>query len=972
MTELNGSAEKDQNLMEAWLRAEQAGDREKSYELLTDLIAARQALWTQSEPPGPMAKDYFLLDRLVSLLQARRFHDKASHVCDAACQYGRQQNETFTVLHFTVRKVISSIALLELDTAATVLCDILHLPHPEMLLDREIPINAAEQISIPNVSSQDLHIVKVNAILALAHYQAACGKLTAAQDTVRHTYALVEKQPSPSVSLAELRIWQGELLLDQGRFMELDELLRPGKGEDEEISLKRQILLAQRSQLLGRFSDAEQILQDIVRRRHAIQGDSVWESAAWQRIHALGALNRLDEAEVQLQELSLRKWNDESGNLDEVQALLNARRAAASIALDLPPPSRQFLVFGDYDDIPPERGDAVDLNSLGGQIRRKDARVRVDYSRLFNQALLSLHRGDLQTALLLCMQLDAWVRTIESALIAAKQLHLWALVQYYAEDMDAAMDAAQEAYAAYERLDMLGEQWAMSRVIGWILHRHGAPQEVRDQNARRTMLLQEQLSSKLAATDRGLYGLNKWFAVDENISRLCRQLDTNIIKMQQRRFLWWPMRSRLRRVTTAGIRSIINQRSRSVPAENSARPVNLSKIDTDTQDAYSLALENIRRRTAAAQQDAFSGRLIFRWLPSDTAIFFYVVLPDRLELFLITNRICRKIEIFPQTTRPDLWQKVRTTLGLLRRAKTWSPEGRIKDLSTRLGLEAAVRHLPERIRKIIIVPDDILAHVPFSALALNHEPLMVHYAPAVMPVFRWTVKNPLKNGLALGVAVTTDADNDELPSIPDADQELEEVRSRWKYEWKALVDAEAKVDAVRQFLKLSKLVHFSCHGEFFLEKPDRSGLRLSDNWFTIADIYGLDLQHLSLVVMTACWGANATVLPGGIHVGMPFAFVDQGCASVIACLWEVPQESSLPFCQHLYPNLFASEPHVALSTTQKQWWQTAPPSHWCGYVSYCKGVVPTWPARWLLRAFRAMKANRQNKHKAGGVGALNL
>ena len=92
------------------------------------------------------------------------------------------------------------------------------------------------------------------------------------------------------------------------------------------------------------------------------------------------------------------------------------------------------------------------------------------------------------------------------------------------------------------------------------------------------------------------------------------------------------------------------------------------------------------------------------------------------------------------------------------------------------------------------------------------------------------------------------------------------------------------------------------------------------------------------------------VLPGAVHIGLPFALLDRGAGTVVASLWQVAHEANIPFTRLLYEAISTYGPIKGLATAQRlEWEQQAKPRIWAGYVTYTAGIAPRQPIRWLLR-----------------------
>lgn len=158
--------------------------------------------------------------------------------------------------------------------------------------------------------------------------------------------------------------------------------------------------------LQGRYSETDELLAGVTREPASPALQRVVQAATGQRIHALTAVNRLDEAQKLVAELS--RGEPTAGlDVDTMDALLDARRSAADASLQLPPGSYELVVPSDPNTVALETL-PEDLEAAMAQLRRTRERAREDYGRLFNTVLLALHHGHQGSAAVLCTVLSRW------------------------------------------------------------------------------------------------------------------------------------------------------------------------------------------------------------------------------------------------------------------------------------------------------------------------------------------------------------------------------------------------------------------------------------------------------------------------------------------------------------------------------------------------------------------------------------
>ena len=124
-------------------------------------------------------------------------------------------------------------------------------------------------------------------------------------------------------------------------------------------------------------------------------------------------------------------------------------------------------------------------------------------------------------------------------------------------------------------------------------------------------------------------------------------------------------------------------------------------------------------------------------------------------------------------------------------------------------------------------------------------------------------------------------------------------------------------------------LHFATHGRL-RDRPDLSGIALSDGFLRAFEIYDLELS-CELVVLSACETAV-----GAERGGLVRAFLQAGSRRVMATLWKVPDRSTPRLMESFYRGLLRQDmtPGAALQQAQIQMlssrWKA--PHYWAGFV----------------------------------------
>ena len=150
-------------------------------------------------------------------------------------------------------------------------------------------------------------------------------------------------------------------------------------------------------------------------------------------------------------------------------------------------------------------------------------------------------------------------------------------------------------------------------------------------------------------------------------------------------------------------------------------------------------------------------------------------------------------------------------------------------------------------------------------------------------------------------------------------------------------------------LSVYRYVHFATHGIINTENPLLSGLVLSlvdrhgnpdtSGYLRLHDIYGMDLRHTDMVVLSACETALGQEVRGEGLVGLTRGFLYAGAERVVASLWQVQDRATADLMERLYQGLLEEDrtPADALRQAQLHVLGTEGedavfPYYWAGFV----------------------------------------
>jgi CHAT domain-containing protein len=301
----------------------------------------------------------------------------------------------------------------------------------------------------------------------------------------------------------------------------------------------------------------------------------------------------------------------------------------------------------------------------------------------------------------------------------------------------------------------------------------------------------------------------------------------------------------------------------------------------------------------AATLARLGSTLVAYWV-GDEDVMVWVLHPDRTVH-------ARRLQVSPARLR-SLTQALGAPAGTNRRER--DPARDLYDQLVR-PIEA---WLPSGTgSRITIVPHGPLFALPFVALRDAQGRYLVerwapHYATSMSVLDRLESRG---GGESAGVLVVADptldgslSQREGLGALPAAEAEAEEVVRRLAPGPAIrLTRGAATAAAVKQAAEAKRVVHFATHAVVSDTRPLESFLALApgnggDGRLTSAEIYGWRLRA-DLVVLSACRTARGRVNGDGV-IGLSRAFAYAGTPSLIATLWDAPDQTS----RELFPTFY--------------------------------------------------------------------
>ncbi|GMU07671.1 CHAT domain-containing protein [Corallococcus caeni] len=295
-------------------------------------------------------------------------------------------------------------------------------------------------------------------------------------------------------------------------------------------------------------------------------------------------------------------------------------------------------------------------------------------------------------------------------------------------------------------------------------------------------------------------------------------------------------------------------------------------------------------------------------------------------------------------------------------------------------LAPALRELPSKVSRLLLVPDGPLHDLPFAALRERADgpPLMARYELARVPsaslLHYWRAQperppegealvlaDPDRSDSRQGAMVATARggvflETASLGALPEARREgrtVSEALEDTAVKPRLLIGAEASEQALKSSRwDAVRILHVAAHAVVDVESPERSALVLApgaageDGLLQPREITELRLRD-ALVVLSSCRGASGALLAGEGVLSLARAFFESGARAVVASLWPMRDAEAAELLERYYRHLAAGQGTAsALREAQREAWEDGEPAAmWAGLgVMGDAALVPVRPA----------------------------
>jgi CHAT domain-containing protein len=236
---------------------------------------------------------------------------------------------------------------------------------------------------------------------------------------------------------------------------------------------------------------------------------------------------------------------------------------------------------------------------------------------------------------------------------------------------------------------------------------------------------------------------------------------------------------------------------------------------------------------------------------------------------------------------------------------------------------------PQRVRRLVLVTDGALTHLPFAALqdGRTGRYLVESYVLVNAPSASWLPREVSMTG-GPGDGAVFAPFPDDLPATATEARAIEREQPGAT----AYLGEEATEAALRRSLQRDAFVHVATHGTLIPDSPLFSRIELaddgpnngheSDGQLEVHEIAALPIRS-DLVFLSGCetgiGSAGATTFSTGEdYATLTRALHTAGARSVVATLWRIEDESASRFASGFYRFLKVGDPAQALAWSQRR------------------------------------------------------
>lgn len=869
------------------------------------------------------AQDAIITERLVDLSSLFGYFEVANHLLkgltNLACEIGNEYVYLYMAAKWATLlanqdRLEESFAVLGRLTPYTGDLNAISFSElPAWEISCKFPVVTAEQKEVLFIR---LYYAYANVLLRLGQYSDAHFALDRAITIIRSSSSGFNRP-----TLLPFQLMKGRCLLEKGSIGPAQQLLKRIKDR-ENLPLNHLIPLleiqAKIHLLTGQFGRAMPLLEEI---RKICQDQALPRSEIQALLNQAGVmifLNQVAESELIL-DTAAAKIKDHHGPLQrQIQNLRYLAKARSRSTV--PGVHIGSSIFGNIQ-IPSPKTEHEPLPNVDTLLEVTPTGYYLPFYEEREMLFKSLLARDLEQAAVYLEDMREFFQTSDSKLIQNRLIILRHFLKYYQDKGPIPPIESREVLNYLDTAGLFPERWEYQRLLSWQDQLENGEKEALEKSNEQIL---KQMSDSLPAADRVIFSLNKWMDEEVGLARQIDQLLIEWVKWSKRFFLVrWFTRNRW-----------------------------LKKLQGLTMEIGRYKQATLWNKTIEKEGSNVHTRQLLpnSSVPKDRLEIGFLVLPDRLLIHYRGKKL-NGFSVLP-ISRIALREAVKQfhqslhhhkgARGLTARAAAHDkPDVQIleqaEQIAALLRLPDILGGLPDRIKRLTIIPDDVLNGLPFALLPFGKRFLIERFAVTI------SHNHPVRNNkdqLSPKHTLTGYAYRGSphfLPGVPKELAELETLLGKNEVAINSILDPQPEL----LFEKLKaphKLIHLACHGVFDLQHPGRSGLILPGNRrLSLRQILEEELfaqtRHITL---SSCWGADNFTLPGRWIISLPETICRSGADSVLACLWEVNDQLALPFMKRFYQALQSLPRDLALREAQLYYLRDQnnrgnAPYFWAGY-----------------------------------------
>ncbi|MBD1909145.1 MULTISPECIES: CHAT domain-containing protein [unclassified Leptolyngbya] len=298
-------------------------------------------------------------------------------------------------------------------------------------------------------------------------------------------------------------------------------------------------------------------------------------------------------------------------------------------------------------------------------------------------------------------------------------------------------------------------------------------------------------------------------------------------------------------------------------------------------------------------------------IDSQAAVFYPVILPDRLEV--IVHLPDRPLQHHTVSVTPD--QVTETVLELRRRLvnRIGNPTQTlplVQQVYDWLIRPSAVELQESEVKTLVFVLDGPLRNLPMAVLHDGDRFLIEQYSVALTPGLQLLTPRPLNTQQISVIAAGLTESRQGFSPLPGVGNELTRIAQQLPSQ--TLLNQDFTRDTLQQAIATNSapVVHLATHGQFSSSVDETFILSWSDR-ITINQLrsllQGTELNRQSpieLLVMSACQTASGDQRA---VLGLAGIAVRAGARSTLASLWSVDDQATSELMEHFYHELAKSD-----------------------------------------------------------------